>query len=144
MPATESTWRNLRAVHVVLGVSSVVLLLSTIWMLAEDHNRSWKQLQRETRRFDVWTANARVDEQDTGEFYEKEEDLQKGLAAIQGAALSADGRKLFDEFVAKAKTVEADQSAADDIEKDVETLAGYTDKEQRIDARMDLFNRMQD
>ncbi|MCC7085094.1 MAG: c-type cytochrome [Pirellulales bacterium] len=144
MPATESTWRNLKTVHVIFGVSSVVLLLSTIWMLAADHNRSWKSIQRDTRRFDVWSANARIDEQDTQEFYDTERMLQEKLDAIGGAALSDDGRKLLDQFVAEAKQVEADRSAAEDIEIDIETLAGYTDEEERRTARIDLFNRMQD
>jgi hypothetical protein len=79
VPATESTWRNLKTVHVIFGVTSVVLLLSTIWMMAADHNRSWKPYQRDTQRFDVWTANARVDEQETGEFYDTEAELIEKL-----------------------------------------------------------------
>ena len=36
MPATEQTWRDLKMLHVVFGVTAIVLLISTIAMLAAD------------------------------------------------------------------------------------------------------------
>ena len=72
---------------------------------------------------------------------------------MQGAALSDQGRELFQKFVAEAKTktdaqdaaqAAADSSAADLIAADVDKLAGYTDATERRDLRMDLYNRMRD
>ena len=39
MPATEEPYRNQRALHVVFGVSSIGLLLATVWMILADHLR---------------------------------------------------------------------------------------------------------
>ncbi|MCA9176030.1 MAG: hypothetical protein KDB14_16200 [Planctomycetales bacterium] len=42
MPATEQTWRDTKKLHFVFGVTSVILLLSTIWMFVKDFSREWK------------------------------------------------------------------------------------------------------
>lgn len=49
MPATEQTWYNQKLLHVIFGCSSVVMLIATIWMIAQDHNRPWKAYQNEFR-----------------------------------------------------------------------------------------------
>jgi hypothetical protein len=152
VPATESTWRNLKTVHVIFGVSSVVLLLSTIWMMAADHNRTWKTHQRDTRRIDVWTANSRVDEQDTEEYEQQRLDLQQQLDALQEATLTDSGKKLLQEFIATAKGTESKPAPEEDVEAaeliaaDVAKLEGFTgdDKDLIREKRMDLYNRMQD
>ncbi len=88
MPATESTWRSLKSMHAVFGVASVVMLITTIWMLAADHTRSWKNYQREFRDIESWSANAQVGEQDTADYSQTEGDLQQQLMDVQGSALS--------------------------------------------------------
>ncbi len=90
--------------HVVFGVASVLMLITTMWMLAADHTRSWKNYQREFRDIETWSANAKVGEQDTADYSQTEDDLQKQLMDVQGAALSDQGRQLFAKFVAEAKT----------------------------------------
>lgn len=47
MPATEETFRKTSTLHVVFAVSSIAFLGSTIWMIAADHFRPWKAIQRE-------------------------------------------------------------------------------------------------
>ena len=59
MPATEQTWRDSKLLHVIFGISSLAMLMATIWMLADDHNREWKQYQREFREVETWTAQSR-------------------------------------------------------------------------------------
>ena len=49
MPATDKTWYDQKLLHVIFGCTSVVMLISTIWMIAQDHERSWKGHQREFR-----------------------------------------------------------------------------------------------
>ena len=44
MPATEKTWRDQARMHVIFGISALVMLGGTIWMLAKDHNREWRQV----------------------------------------------------------------------------------------------------
>ncbi|MFW6169720.1 MAG: hypothetical protein ACODAD_04455 [Planctomycetota bacterium] len=56
MPATERTYYNMRRLHVVFAISSVLLLLATVWMLARDHFRCWKEIQRKTDRIEIRLA----------------------------------------------------------------------------------------
>ncbi len=139
--------------HVVFGVSSVAMLLTTVWMLAADHNRSWKEYQRTFRDIETWNADARLGEQQSADYEQTERDLQEKLKAIQGDALTDEGRALFQKFVTLAKTKTeaedsqdeaADQAAADLIEQDVKKPDSFTDPQQRRDLRMDLYNRLND
>ena len=83
--------------HVVFGVSSVAMLLTTVWMLAADHNRSWKEYQRTFRDIETWNADARLGEQQSADYEQTERDLQEKLKAIQGDALTDEGRALIPE-----------------------------------------------
>ena len=38
MPATEETWYNQKLLHVIFGCSSLIMLIATIWMVAQDHD----------------------------------------------------------------------------------------------------------
>ena len=49
MPATEKTWRDQAKMHVIFGISALVMLVGTIWMLAKDHNREWRKWQLDDR-----------------------------------------------------------------------------------------------
>src|SRR5262245_54734892 len=104
MPATESTWRGMKLMHAVFGVASVAMLVTTVWMLADDHNPQGKNYQRQYRDVETWTNAARIDEQQTGDYKLTEAELKKKLDDVQQAALSDDGRKLFDKFIDLAKT----------------------------------------
>ena len=50
MPATEQTWRDQKLMHVIFAVTGLLMLGSTIWMFAADHQREWKDSQRTARR----------------------------------------------------------------------------------------------
>ena len=47
MPASEETYRSQPTLHLVFAISSIAMLLSTVWMVMADHLRQWKQVQRE-------------------------------------------------------------------------------------------------
>ena len=47
MPATEQTYRSQPTLHAVFAVSSVAMTLAIVWMIAADHFRPWKQVQRD-------------------------------------------------------------------------------------------------
>jgi mono/diheme cytochrome c family protein len=49
MAATDKPYRNQYRLDVVFGVSCLLLLLSTAWMLYDDHYRPFKPIQREFR-----------------------------------------------------------------------------------------------
>ena len=53
MPATENTCRNLKTLHRVFAAVSTLLLVATIWMLADDHFREWKQIQRTAQQIEA-------------------------------------------------------------------------------------------
>jgi cbb3-type cytochrome oxidase cytochrome c subunit len=46
MPAAEETYRQQPTLHIVFAVSSIAMLLSTVWMIMADHLRPWKEVQR--------------------------------------------------------------------------------------------------
>ncbi|NOZ40670.1 MAG: hypothetical protein GXP24_10655, partial [Planctomycetes bacterium] len=61
MPATEKTWRNQKVMHVIFGASSLVMLVATLWLMAEDHNREWKDWQLANRKKEAWMIQAQHD-----------------------------------------------------------------------------------
>ncbi len=143
----------MRLMHVTFGVASVMMLLTTVWMLAADHNRQWKNYQRQFRDVETWTNAARIDQQETSDYDDTHKKLQDELLSIQQDALSDKGKQLFAQFIAEAKKKTSaedesqandDRQAADLIAKDAETLAGYNDANSRRDLRMDLYNRLRD
>ena len=89
MPATEQTWRDMKALHVVFGVSAILLLVTTIAMLAADHARPWKIYQRGFRDLETWSAAARVAEQDSRAFEKRLDDLERSLATARETPLDA-------------------------------------------------------
>ncbi len=62
MPATEQTWRNQKVLHIVFGASALVMLVATLWLLAKDHNREWKDWQLANRKKEAWMIQARHDQ----------------------------------------------------------------------------------
>ena len=67
MPATEQTKYDQKMMHVVFGVTGLIMLLSTIWMFAKDHNREWKKFQRQGRSVELQMTDWRMREADTRE-----------------------------------------------------------------------------
>ena len=141
MPATEQTWRNLKILHVVFGVTAIILLLSTVLMLTADHNRPWKQYARGFRNLETWTAAARVAEQGSKSYAEK----SAALAATLAEARRADpDPALVAAFLERARSVPEDVQAADRIQLDVDQLATQQDADTRLAERGDLMVRMRD
>src|SRR5688572_21688237 len=79
MPATEQTWRDSRLMHVIFGISALAMLGTTIWMLAADHDREWKDYQREFRKVEAWTTQSRLDAEESEAFETKRKELEKAL-----------------------------------------------------------------
>jgi len=99
MPATEQTWRDLKLMHFVFGVSALAMLITTIWMLAADHNREWKKVQSTTQRIDDWTNAALIAQEKTERFEQERQRLEQRLESEQ---LSPPQSELIDRFVADA------------------------------------------
>ncbi len=52
MPATETTWRDQKLLHVAFAFCGLAMLVATVWMFVADHNREWKSYQRNLRTID--------------------------------------------------------------------------------------------
>ena len=69
MPATEETYRRQPTLHLVFAISSIAMLLSTVWMVLADHIRPWKEVQREFQQVErdklAATEQAKIQEQKT-------------------------------------------------------------------------------
>ena len=99
MPATEKTWRDQARLHIVFGVSALVMLGSTIWMLAKDHNREWRKWQLEDRARERWTIQAQL-AQTEAESQAERNDLQYALLTAQREKVDAALVERFKQVVA--------------------------------------------
>ncbi len=93
MPATESTWRNLKLLHVVFGVSSIAMLVVTIWMFVVDHNREWKDYQLQTMELESYTTNLRIAEQNSADYQSTLRTLRGDVAVAQANDWYADPKQ---------------------------------------------------
>ena len=76
--------------HVIFGISALVMLGGTIWMLAKDHNREWRKWQLDDRarealddRSPVGPGRGRFDRRSWN-------DLQEELLAAQSTKIDAE------------------------------------------------------
>lgn len=139
MPATEQTWRDTRLLHVVFGVTSVAMLIATIWMLAADHEREWKQYQRDFRNVEAWATDARIHQQQNQQYTKTLEKLEGDLAA---ARKEVPARQHIAEFKAELErdAKERNTSAPDfsRAESDYKAL-GAAESDDRSSARAKLL-----
>jgi len=150
MPATEQTWRNPKLMHVVFGISGVAMLLTTVWMLAADHNREWKPVQRKFREIETWYTDAKISEQNDAAFKDQTAELEKAVAKAEAAPPS---EQLVVAFLDEART-HADQngyslSSIEDADKAVRELEQNpgdeaTAQERMIQARARLLGAMEE
>ncbi len=86
MRSTDETYYNIKRLHVVFAISSLALLAATIWMLAVDHRRPWKEYQRTFHdRIEPWLTAVRIQSQQTEAFEATETDLREKLSAARQA-----------------------------------------------------------
>ncbi len=95
MPATEQTWRDSKLMHLIFGISSLAMLGTTIWMLAADHRREWKDYQRTFQGIETWTAQARISQQKSEQYHQE---LKQAEDALQAALAKVPDGKLLDAF----------------------------------------------
>ena len=103
MPATEQTWRNLKSLHVVFGVSALALLLTTVWLLAADHHREAKSLQKTFNVIESRHLSWRKSEQQTAEFAKTRQTLEDALLTARSKR-PADAERIVAGFVRAAET----------------------------------------
>jgi len=91
MAATDQFYRNQLRLDLVFGVSCVLMLLTSIWMLYDDYNRAYKPVQRKFR--DVETALS------------SQEAINRIPEVDEIKQLSAEVKKARDAFVEEEKKV---------------------------------------
>src|SRR5215211_2742625 len=99
MPATEKTWRDQAKMHVIFGVSALVMLAGTIWMLAKDHNREWRKWQLADRARERWTAEAQLAQAEAN----STADLDRLRNELQAARSTKVDRAFIDRFAQLVK-----------------------------------------
>ncbi len=109
MPATEQTWRDSRLMHVIFGISGLAMLITTIWMLAADHRREWKDYQRKFQKIEAWTTQARISQEESDQYRQQ---LDEATRAWQAARSEVPDGALVDQFV---------DTVAQDAEKNKKT-----------------------
>lgn len=150
MPATEKTWRDQLWMHVIFGVSSLVMLLATIWMLWKDHNREWRRWQLADRERVHWTIQAQL-AQAQAESQARYSDLTQQLDSVQHAKVDPNSVAKFQQTVANedARLAEAgiEEKPADfrKLDAAMESIqAAAPDSDDMVRARGDLFKAMAD
>ncbi len=98
MPATEKTWRDQARMHVIFGISSLVMLGGTIWMLAKDHNREWRKWQLDDRAREQWMIEAQLAQAEADSSVHLAQ-LRKDLDAAQSAKIDDSLVKRFEQIV---------------------------------------------
>lgn len=145
MPATEQTWRNPKLLHVVFGVSSLMMLVATIWMFTKDHTREWKDYQKATNAINQFYIQGRTDEEQTLKFAK---DLdQANIALAEAKALPVRSEDVA-EF---KKAVEADAERRGDkpydlskVEANLQATDGDGDAEAAKKRREDILKILKD
>jgi len=90
MRATDRTCYNMKKLHKAFALSSVLLLLATIWMFAVDHNRMWKRVQRTSDRIDVRMTQWRKLQVLTEDVMSERQRLEQSLSELQSKELPAE------------------------------------------------------
>jgi cytochrome c2 len=126
MPASEKTWRDQKTLHVLFGCTGLLLLISTIWMIAADHTREWKRYQRKMRNIDVRLTEWRMRSEQTEENSQRRQEL---VAALTENGASPPPRVPFEEFVQAVR----DESQAEKLREMYALLSddGTSESERR-------------
>lgn len=137
MPATEQTWRDSRLMHVIFGISGLAMLGATIWMLAADHDREWKDYQREFRKVEAWTTQSRLDAEKTDAFEAKRAEL---VAALEKARSTPPDGGLITQFAAIIREHEGPEASIAAV-TDAESYLRENPSRESRDALIDALNK---
>src|SRR6476646_8306963 len=116
MPATEKTWRDQAKMHVIFGISALVMLGGTIWMLAKDHNREWRQWQLDDRARERWTIEA--------QYAQSKADSAVKLEQLRNDLITAQSSKVDGPLVEQFKQLVVAEDARPQGESKAETKNG--------------------
>ena len=98
MPASEKTWYDQKVMHIIFGVTALVMTIATLWLLAKDHNRQWKSVQLENRKKSAWIIQARHDAL-ADQFSSKLETFDEELREAESEPVDPPDVKSFESLV---------------------------------------------
>jgi len=84
--------------HVIFGVSTLVMAVATLWLLAKDHNREWKDWQLKDRKKDAWVIQANRDAL-AAQFADREKTYEADLLVAESQPIDAALTAQFKELV---------------------------------------------
>ncbi len=159
MPATEKTAIETRTLNLVFGIVAVVMFFATLWLLAADHAREWKDYQRKFQEIENWTLVSRDNEQQTENYTLTENALQ---ADVDRAVLTPPSPVDIEGFVAQTASYDGISKVDAQVDALKEAYTALTQQLEEIDvphedyaqlhihaksilsAREDLFAEMDD
>jgi len=106
---TQERHYNINKLNVIFAVSSVILLLSLGWMLADDYSRSWKEYQKDFRTLEIEKTRIKYD----------------AAAAQLGAG--SEYQELVEKLEIIKKDYDANCSNLKDTESEIEQLKAEND-----------------
>jgi mono/diheme cytochrome c family protein len=122
MAATDQFYRNQKALNIVFAVSCILLLLSTLWMFAQDYYRPFKDVQRKFRDVEA-AVNERLmlDQLPEGGAFEE------ARQAVVGARQELAKKRAEVSNIEKELIVERDKRDSDyrAVKADYDSLVSY-------------------
>ena len=140
MPASDSTYHNMRRLHAVFAVSALALVAATVWMLAADHWREWKVYQRTFRdRVEPWLTESQISESQTDEFTARERELRQIISEARATVPDRElVQQFYEELQREALRRGAEPADVAGIEEAYQTLAAGPS----VEARRKLVARL--
>src|SRR5262249_26091082 len=136
MPATEETYRRQPTLHLVFAISSIAMLLATVWMVMADHLRPWKQVQREFQLIEREKLNqAEKEKQD-----ELDTKFKSQLDGINSKIEAANKRA--DEQYGQIRAIDSQISKLDATAEELDMQRRF--KKTELDSKRSLYDGMID
>jgi mono/diheme cytochrome c family protein len=134
MAATDKPYRSQYHLDIIFGVSCVLLLLSTAWMMYDDHYRAFKPIQRKFRDVEDTLYVQQMAEKYPQDRIEDIEAAQQ--EAAQARALIAEEKRRLGEKVGTNPDVWLDRQKLQKAKLE----ASYQDTKATYDSEVSLYN----
>ena len=136
MPASEETYRSQPNLHLVFAVTSVAMLLSFVWMIAADHLRPWKEIQRDFQQVERGKLRA----QETEKLKQQQARHQTQIEAIDAQIQAAEAKR--DENAGQVREVESELKGLEGKKLGLDTRKRF--KKAELDSQRSLYDGMID
>jgi cbb3-type cytochrome oxidase cytochrome c subunit len=127
MAATDKNYRNQYLLDVVFAVSSLVMLVSVVWMFADDYYRPYKTEQRDFRQVESTLAQRLAIEQlpNEEEFRAKEKAFADAKAAYESEGTQQKLRELRAEVAKLQPKRERADARYQSVKADLESVTSF-------------------